>query len=496
MSKFIALFMLLLLPLAFAYQTPLDKFLNTTFEPGQNVQASVFSNMAFALVSLDGVETYLVNAQTGNPIHDRDSMVSILQAEVKANSGFDAKAASAANLSQAVAAAKQTAEAQCMLLTGTDMHECTDIGTCKVACLSNPNCAGSVYFADGFIGAMLDYTTSRQKFSSDLASYPQNIAAISTDQAVLDQKVSLLNDMSSLAANMSGNPIFLNSTDPGCTDPNSGIKCFEYCPKVDYSLSRIQAEISDLQSIRTIVATVQAQPARADAILAAGKANDDYLSARGSNWQEFRLEMENSIAAFGKRAADLGKNVSDSNISITLSLLSNLSASIKHQADAGYYKAALAQRAAFGQQADALSARMDADAAAYEAFSGSIDALSGKVDSSEGIIGANSSQAYRLQISQIRSSVSANGTLEQLGLATQHLSNLSQNLTEEIAAVALARQSAPRTPPAPAPNQSAPTPAPAPAPAPASGKLPCLPGLILLALVGFTFGFAKPGRRI
>jgi hypothetical protein len=485
MSKFVALFILLFLPFAFAAQMPLEKFLNASFEPGQNVTVSILSNPTFALVSSDGVETYLVNAETGNPIHETESMISILQADVKANSGFDAKAAAAASLSDNVSAAKQKAESQCMLLTGTDMHECTSIETCKVACLSNPNCAGSVYFADGFIEAMLDYTANRQKFSSDLVAYPQNIAAVSSDQSVLDQKVTLLNNMSFLAAKLSSNPIFLNSTDPGCTDPNSGLKCFEYCPKADYSISRIAAEISDLQSIRTIVATVQAQPSRVDAILAAGSNNDAYLANRGKNYQAFRLEMENSIAALNKRAIALGKNVSDSNLSAMLSSLSNFSLSINQQAAAGYYHAALAQRGAFEAQAAALSARMDADAAAYASFSSSLAAFSGKVDSSEGIIGPDSAQAYRLQIGQIRTSVSANGTLEQLGLSTQRLGNLSQNLTEEVAAAALARQGAPRAPPTPAENQSAPSPVPA--PTPSSGKLPCLPGIILLSLIGFAF---------
>lgn len=484
MAKLPAFAVLLLLPVAFAGQAQVNQFISASFEPGQNVTVQALSNPTFAIISSNGVETYLVNVQTGVPINDSASIISILQADVKANSGFDAKTAAAASLPQDVSAAKQSDEAQCMLLTGTDTHECTSLDTCKVACLSNPNCASSVYFANGFIEALLDWTTSRVKFGSDLASYPQNISAVSSDSAVLSQKVTVLSDMSFLAANMSDNPIFLNSSDPGCTDGSR--PCFEYCPKINYSQARIDAEKSDLQSISATVASLQAQSARAGAILAAGQANDAYLSARGSSWEAFRLEMEDSLSALGKRAASLDANVTDPEVASGLAALNNSSLAIGAQADAGYYKAALAQKASFESQSSALSARMDADAAAFASFSTGVDALSAKVDSSEGIIGSDSAQSYRLRISQIRSSLSTNATLGQLGLAANLTGSLSQNLTDEIAADFLAQQSSARAPPLQIlANQTAQQNRSAQPSSPLG--LPCMPGLALVLLVGAAF---------
>ena len=497
MAKLLAFAVLLLLPLAFATQIPLQKFLNASFEPDQNVTVQpLLSSGSYVIVSANGHETYAVNSQSGKPLNDAAALASMLQSDVQNSTGFDAKLASAQSFAQQVQSAKNLTERQCMQYTGTDMHECTDKQTCTVACFAVPQCVGGPLYSDGFWEAMLDWNTGRKNFDSLLSSYSSGIGAISSDQSAISQEIGILNSLEAQSQNFTQNPLFLNQTDPGCSDGSR--RCFEYCAKIDYSSNLTALQIQNLQSLKASVLQISQQPARANAILAAAKANDDYLSTRGSNYQNFRLEMENTINALKGRAASLQKNMTDPQISPLLDALSNMSASINAQADAGYYKAALAQKTSFEQQANTISGDMDADAAAYNSLSAKLASLNDKITKGEKIIGNDSASAYRANVTSLTAILSSKPTSDQLAAASSQADAVTSALTEEIAAKALGENATPQPVPTPAPapapapaNQTAPSPS---APVQSPFKLPCIPGLALLALIGF--GFARPSRKL
>lgn len=496
MSKFAVLFILLLLPLVFA-QTTLEKFLNTTFEPDQSVQTqSLFTpSGSYLLVIANGTEFYVLDAATAKPVTGQAALTLILTDDAKNRSGYEAKLASAKLFEAQVNAAKDTAEKKCMQYTGTDSHECIDKQTCTVSCFAVPLCSTPLY-SDGFWEAMLDWTNGRKNFGSLLSSYSNGLDSIAADTSAIDQKISALDSISAQAANLSANQLFLNRTDEGCSGGGT-VRCFEYCPKIDYSLPAIASQKSNLQSLKSSLASVLQQSSRASSIIAASKANDDYESIKGKNYQEFRLEMQNTILGLNKRAAELAKNFTDPEIAPLLGPLSNLSAGINQQADAGLIRQALLQKGAFTQQANAISGKMDADAAKYNSFSAKLAALNDKISKSENVIGTDTAISFRANVTALSAILSTKPTSDQLAAAGSQADIVSAALTEEIVAKATGGQTS--QPPAttqnpPATNQSQ-LPAIPQAPAIPS-KLPCLPGLILLALVGFTFGFAKPSRKI
>ena len=137
--KLAALFVFFFLPLASAAQTPLEEFLNTTFEPDQSVTTQpLLASGNYLLVSANGTETYVLDAATAKIVSDLSTLSAILSEDAKNRSGYEEKLASAKAFEALVNAAKDTAEKKCMQYTGTDMHDCYDKQTCTVACFAVP----------------------------------------------------------------------------------------------------------------------------------------------------------------------------------------------------------------------------------------------------------------------------------------------------------------------------------------------------------------------
>jgi hypothetical protein len=453
-----ALFAIMLLSsAAFASQSPLEKFLNASFEPGQDVQVQpLLASGSFVLVKADGVETYAVDAQAGKAVEGKQQLQALLQEDAASRTSYAAMLSSALSLQADVESAKADQEAKCMQYTGTDMHECTDKESCTISCLSVPLCSTPLY-SDGFWEAILDWTTSRKAFGAALLAYAEGIDSIQSDASAIDSKLKIANQLEALALNMTKNPLFLNRTDEGCSGSGPA-RCFEFCPKVNYSLERIRREKQNLAALKSAVAEISAQPARADAILEAGARQDSYLASRGRRFEEMRLKMQSDIKKLKGRADGLSARVNDSAIQPLLSSLENLSASIVEMGGSGRYRQAFASEAPYNQTLEQLSSRIDSDEAAYSSVSKALADLRAQLGNSTWLLGNSSAEGYAAILASFSANLTSPQTPAQLAQAKEGLSNLRSQLSEEVAAKA-AQQ--PRQAP--------------------SANLPCMPALILIA---------------
>lgn len=486
----------LLISLASASQSPLESFLNKSFEPDQKVELRALASGGpfapqggpFYLVIADGVETYVLDGTTGKPI-EAPYIGQHLESDARNATGYDAKLSSVLSFPQQALDAKNYTERKCMQYTGTDMHECFDKLSCTLACFAVPLCSTPLY-SDGFWEAMLDWTKGRKAFGSLLANYSESLGTVGSYVSVIDHQSAMLDAISAQAQNISRNPLFLNRTDEGCAGGGSA-RCFEFCPKIDYSLEMTKAAKQNLASLRAAVIEMQKQPARADALWAASMANNDYLSTRGMNYQAFRLHMLNAINRLKKQSGELSKNLTDPSIQPALDSLSSISASVDQQGEAGLYRKALSQQPEFEKQSSGLESRMASDASAISSLFASSASLLERVGKSEELIGSESAEAYRQEIAAAQD-ISAQPTLEQIASAKLALSGISQRLTEEIAARAVGESppghiQPPASQPEQQPNKTSPYPQPQKLPGlpRVPSSFPCAPALVMLALVGF-----------
>lgn len=464
---FFALLVIAFSSLALA-ATPIEKFVNSTFEPDQNVSGAFLlpGNSVYVIVA-DGVETYAYDAAAGAAISDPASLAALLSADSKAKSGFEQKVASAKAFDSQVRAAKNASEQLCMQLTGTQMHDCRDKDTCVLACMSNPNCANPLY-SDGFWEAILDWTNTRKGFDASLSEFSAGLDAVSTDPAAIDSRLSALDELSASGKKLSQSILFLNRTDEGCSGANATKRCFEYCKKIDYSAQAIAAQRGSLVALKAALLDVQNQPARAQAILAAGAANAQYVSARGGEFASLRIRMAGGLSRLNSTSQELSAKVNDTQIQPMSDSLFALSAKIEKAGKEGRYRAALSDKQKYESSISEISDRLASDLKKYDTVLAQIEEVRSKANSSSWLIGAPSYEKYSLRLSTVRSSLTmAPVTLAEISDAGSEIESVRSDLSDEISAKAAQGGAA-------APQQGA-----------GKGLIPCLPAFALLAIAGF-----------
>jgi len=479
---FVAFFML---PLVFAATEPVQKFINSSFEPDQQVETRLLSAPgAYYLVIAGGNETYVVDGEAGKAVKDRQELRELLEADSKSRSNYSAILEASFGLDEEILAAKEKNEKKCMQYLGLDMHPCNDKESCTVACFAVPQCSGGPLYSDGFLEAFMDWNADRQEFDSLLRAYAESQEAMANDTAVIESKVSILESLHPLSKKLSANPIFLNRSDEGCS--GGGVaRCYEYCPKVDYSTAKIDAGKRQLQALKSAIADLQSQALRAGGILNRSEENDRYLASRGGDYEEFRLKMHNDLKRLAASAANLSLKVDDPEVEAMLVSLSNFSSEIAANASAGLYRKALSQRPLWASKSAEAENRIAAGASKRTNLDSEFRSIEAMISGGALLLGEQSASKYREELAALQANASGRIRLEELSYLKSSADSLKARLAEEIAAKATntaENESAGTAPKEVAANMPANMPA----------SLPCLPGFVLLALL---FGGVFWGRR-
>jgi len=468
MNKCAMLALLVLSSCVFPVQTPLQKFVNDTFEPDQSVEtgALYFSGGNFVLVSADNAETYVVDTASGKALYDAAQIEAILVSDLKDKRGFEAKRNSSISLAREANLAKNLTEAQCMLLTGTAMHECFDRDSCIFACKSNPNCDILLY-SDGFWEAILGWSKSRKGFDSALSEFDLEIEKVAESSGNVDTKLAVLEDLIGHSGNMTKSAIFLNRTDEGCSGKNMTRRCYEYCKKVDYSSARLGAERQNLLALKAIVVDLSLQGGRAAAIVSKGSRNDAYLSTRGREYETFRMAMANDIRKLNASNSELQEKMNDTSIAPKIAELENLSNQINALADEELYRKAMAKKPEFENMSREIKNRINDELGQYGALASKMGLFSEKVQNATWILGNATAGQYLADVGRIKNSLGMPTTLANVKNATAEMKALEEKLASDMidkaAKPAAAQQQIPQ-------------------------KLPCLPAFAVLFVAAFACG--------
>jgi hypothetical protein len=497
--KFFALFVVLALSVSvFAIQTPMEKFLAGSFEPDQSVQLlPIFADGNYVFVSVDGKETYVADNGTGKTLRDRQQLLALLVADAKNRTNFAAAVASATSFPSEINATKMGLEAKCIQYTGTDTHECTDRQSCVVACKSVPYCSGAdgqsgPGFSDGFWEAVMQWTADRKQFDSLISSDAAGMEGIGSDSSLVEKKLAIANDLLSQAKKLANSTLFLNRTDDGCSGSNATRRCYEYCSKVNYSESRITAEIANLNALKNAYATIESQQQRTDAILNQSAQNDYYLSTRAGLFQDLRVRMQNKIKMLNESSTSLSQKVNDTAITGMLASISDLSSKIVEDGNAGLYRKALASKAAYDAKEKELNDRISSDLNAYLGLNSGMESLKAKAKNASWLIGNQSAASYIALADGIKSSLKSPASLTEISSAKADVDALNAKLADEVAAKAMqgGAQQQNGVPSGGAGAQGTANSTGGPGAAAGGFRIPCLPALVMLLL-----GFAVFSRR-
>ena len=429
---------ILLATACFASQTPLQKFMNASFEPGQSVSVSPLSGSwgGLLLISAEGYETYLFNSSSGKPLLHRQSIEAALTEDIYTRNNFESRASALTNLSSRVMDAKSAAEKKCMQYIGVDMHPCEDTEACKVSCFAVPQCEVIVH-SDGFLEAMVQWNEGRKRFDSLLLEYSDGIDSISADTLAIDGKREVLSSLIELSTLLSSNPLFLGRNDAACNGKNA-IRCYEYCPLPDYSTSELTGASGELAAIKRLLLSAYSQPARAGALLNRSLQNEAYLDTRGRDYEQFRIAMRLELPQIALRISGLEKKVYDPQVRTAFSALSNLSALAISEADFGMYRRALSRKPTYEQAKADLFSLLTFDENLYQALLNRTYSLGQKVNRSKLIIGETEAQSYNLQLGNISRNITGNISVSGMAEQSLALDSLEQQLSKDVSEKATA----------------------------------------------------------
>ncbi|MCX6769986.1 MAG: hypothetical protein NT051_04895 [Candidatus Micrarchaeota archaeon] len=453
------------------------------------VQYRELSTSGIYIVSSDGKETYVFNTQTAKPLTSENEIEQALVNDIYSSGGFDAHLLSLSQFSSNATSAKDTNERKCIQYIGVNMHPCDSIETCKIPCFAVPQCEIIIH-SDGFLEVMVEWNAGRQRFDSLLSDFNSNIEEAGNNSALLSEKEATLLSLSSLATNLTHSPIFLNRTDPGCS-ANGTIRCYEYCPKVDYSIPRIQSALQSISAIRSIQQSVQAQPARAAAIANASSQNEIYLSTRVKDFEALRVRISLDNSTLAKKKATLDAILPDQQSDSLLAAMNGISAQILSSGQSGQYKLALSKKAAYEQAYSDANSRIDFVTALHSSSLSEEKGIGEKITKSERIIGNASAANFRAQLLAAKESQPENPTIESLSNYSAILAGINSSLDKEISAKVMSGAANP----APALPELPQLPSVPSIPNVPKSQIPCLPALIPLLIAGFAFSLRRPGAE-
>jgi hypothetical protein len=236
---------------------------------------------------------------------------------------------------------------------------------------------------------------------------------------------------------MSQNEIFLTKDEPGCSGKNATRRCYEYCPKIDYSQALIASQSQNLASLKATLTAVSLQQSRARAIIEKGAENSAYLSTRGRDYEEFRLRMKNDIRNLQSRSNDLRASLNDTELPGMIGGLENISLLAANYSSGGYYRKALLLRPQFGLLFNQTSDRIDSGNALVSSFDAGLLAAEEKVNSSRWLIGNQSSEKYLANLTALRENITLPTTYQIIYGANATLFGINAELDSEIAAKAV-----------------------------------------------------------
>ncbi len=460
------------------FPVSLDEFAMQKTEPADTVEEIALQGDAagFALIKLNGQETYVFSGSAGDVLDSSDAIKTALVQDVYARAEYQKKLDGAKTALSDFKVGKQAQEAKCNQYLGVDKKPCTDRETCVIACFAVPLC-NSLINGAGFWEAMLDYNQKMTKLNAEVGEAETLLGGF--EQGKIDEAVAKLDSLISTANNLSASNIFRNRTDPGCDKFDS--KCFEYCPKTNYGTAGLEAAKADINGFKAVFSEVSAQDARAGAI--AGKTAEEkkYLSEKGSKYSGLKISMAAKIKGISTAFEKISGNVSSQEIVDGIASLLAIENETKALGDAKNYRQALAKGAQFETAGAALDGKVSEIANKYSALKGKYQKVSEKYASAFEFVpsGSETETAYKSVSGKLSAKIGAS----ELGSISSSIDSLDSKLNGVISEAALAGKKVK----APGSGNATATGG---LPAVPSG-LPCMPAFIVLFLGFSTVYFAR-----
>ena len=310
--------MLAFLPAALFSAAPADSFISKYVEADQQTSYSgIFTNSGkYFIMKLDGLETFLMDNITGQPVEGSVTMERLLREDVYARAEFENKKAGLLSTIREFNTTKYENERKCRQYTGTDTHQCKDRESCVVACFAVPVCT-TIINADGFWQSVYNWSESTYRLDSVASQFEPGIGGIAQGGAVIDSQIAKLDEMIFIARANWENSLFKNRSFPECVGLGAA-RCFDFCPRIEYSISKLQSARSTLVVLKTQLSALSLQQARAGKIIERGDAQKKYVEGRGAMLAQHRIFVVGAVFNASEAFGEANKTLNDSQLRVLM----------------------------------------------------------------------------------------------------------------------------------------------------------------------------------
>ncbi|MEM4389544.1 MAG: hypothetical protein QXG98_02685 [Candidatus Micrarchaeia archaeon] len=344
----------------------LDELLANYTLPGETIRSQpiALAEGTYALIFIDSHESMLVNLSLpGAPslIESASAIEAILTEELLLDLAIPSRLPDIAHSLEGFNASGASWQALCAQWTGTDRLPCTNLSSCRLACISVPLCKSMLQgIGDPFALSIWGWRNETERLDLSLSQVRSNLSLISTSDdprvPISSAQASLYSARSALHA-MRSNDLF------NCEPSYPRSYCFcnitfneAYLNDAMEKLARLESELSALDAI----------PARAAAIASITSAR-----IRDALQREEEVRFNQTLAA---ASASLAEAEADASAALSLISDENLTRSLERaRSKLSELRAAGATRDfergnAVAEQLFALVSEIEAEAAALTAL--------------------------------------------------------------------------------------------------------------------------------
>ncbi|MFH1306283.1 MAG: hypothetical protein ABIH83_01340 [Candidatus Micrarchaeota archaeon] len=288
----IVMMVVLLLPMLFSGTCDISA-VEKYIEPNMSCYTNEFSTptQQFAIVIIEGNETFLVNNEEGRILENEKEIEDALVRNIVFSAGYQAAYDRTDEAVENLHNNKTISKELCYRMTGMDRHPCDDKETCIFAALSTPISSSALY-GQGFWESMLAYKHNCENLQGGIDKMKYLLANKKEESGYAKEMAGNISEIIELSEKFEDNALLLTIADENCTGLGART-CFEYCPKLNWSVQ--QGEWDGIHNtwitIEFQLEDIEFQSGRAMEILLRTREWKEYSESKYSIWNNAKGEL-------------------------------------------------------------------------------------------------------------------------------------------------------------------------------------------------------------
>ncbi|MEM3400072.1 MAG: hypothetical protein QXP42_04545 [Candidatus Micrarchaeia archaeon] len=346
-----ALIFLLLIGVRTPVAGKIDLFLSDYVEPSEKYQLLPFhvSSGNYTLVVIEGKETFMIDVDPLVILNESEKVKGIFAERVFIDANYDQSIQHILKNIDIFNASRHPSERICRQYTGTDRFECIDHDSCLFACYSVPVCTDTIA-AEGFLQSIKEWSTLVYLLDGNITKLKTKVNSGLRSAGDADDALSIVDSIQRTVSAINASKLVQT-----CGD------CFNFCPPPDYNMSAIKNVRTLLSSLRSNLQALDSIDNRTGTLFVNMQERFEYINNRNARYKALTSKMFSIKPTLFARAGISLNCINDTELSMALTLLENLTGEIAEAGKSGEYHRAFLMEEAFDELVSEINETINED---------------------------------------------------------------------------------------------------------------------------------------